>query len=561
MRTTAKKLICVILTMLVLATGVPVLLSTTASAASNWAAKEVVRVAQSQVGYRESGKNVTKYGSWYGAHAPWCAIFVSWCVDKADDNLGTRMLGNIVPKTAGATSSRNYFSSRGRYYKRSSGYDPKPGDFIYFNWQSPSGKPQHIGIVVSADSKTVYTVEGNASDRVKSKSYSLSSSKILGYAHPNYASITGGSDDTPTTKKQTTTKKDNDDTTTKKGTSTTKRTTEPPTQPRPVANPQIIINTKEVPLLPVGKTVTLKITLRDVKKSDSALTWSSSNESVATVSQKGVVTAVRDGETIITAKTVSGLTAKCRVIVKNPTRDIYLNFSSTLLFVDETISLVATTVPENTTDTMTWTSSDEEVAMVDATGVVTGIQPGEAIIMVTTSSGKSAECLITVEEKVISIIDISLDREFETMNLGDTLTLTATIDPTENSENIYWSSSNEEIVTVSDGIVTAVGGGSATVTISSDSGVTATCIVTVKVPTKEIYFNENTLNLTPGQIYQMIPVRSEDETTDIFIWSSSDPNVIVVSPDGEVIAKGIGTATIKVETSGGASAECTVNVI
>ncbi|WP_286673813.1 peptidoglycan-binding protein [Clostridium sp. ZBS20] len=131
-----------------------------------------VDCARGQVGYEESGTNITKYGQWYGMNGqPWCAMFVSWCANQAG------ILNSVVPRYASCNEGANWYKNRGRYKTRGTGYVPKTGDVIFFN----SNGINHTGIVESASSGTVYTIEGNSSDAVKKRSYNLTNSYINGY--------------------------------------------------------------------------------------------------------------------------------------------------------------------------------------------------------------------------------------------------------------------------------------------------------------------------------------------------------------------------------------------
>lgn len=125
-----------------------------------------------------------KYVAWYngavGSHlslkAAWCAIFVSWCARQA--GIGLQQL----PSFASCTAGRNQFRRMGIWKARSSGYVPRRGDLILFDWDAEPSLAEHVGIVTGADTGYVYTVEGNSGNRVREKRYSRNSSCVLGYA-------------------------------------------------------------------------------------------------------------------------------------------------------------------------------------------------------------------------------------------------------------------------------------------------------------------------------------------------------------------------------------------
>lgn len=117
--------------------------------------------------------NITPYGAWYGMNGvAWCAIFVSWCANKAG------ILGTVVPKFHWCASGVNWFKARGRYMRRGM-VTPKSGDVIFFYTGSEGF--YHVGIVNYVKNGVVYTIEGNASDAVRTRSYSINDTRIHGY--------------------------------------------------------------------------------------------------------------------------------------------------------------------------------------------------------------------------------------------------------------------------------------------------------------------------------------------------------------------------------------------
>lgn len=144
----------------------------------------------------------------------------------------------------------------------------------------------------------------------------------------------------------------------------------------------------------VGKTITLKLTVKPSNTTDS-IVWSTSNKKVATV-KAGVVTAVGKGTATITAK-VGNKSVKCKITVKVPAKSVALDQQTLKVKVGSTATLKATVAPSNTTDKITWTTSDKKVVKVSTKGVVKGIKKGTATITAKTESGKTATCLVTVE--------------------------------------------------------------------------------------------------------------------------------------------------------------------
>lgn len=161
---------------------------------------DIVEVAKTQIGYHEGSlegttsgsNNYTKYNVWngkisgYGSNGygyAWCHAFVSWCANQA--GIGT----DIVPKTAGTSTGRSFFVNQGTYRQSAANggsYVPQAGDIIYYGSGS---SPSHVGIVSDCDGSTVYTIEGNYSNKVGTRAINLSNSYIIGYGVPNYKEL------------------------------------------------------------------------------------------------------------------------------------------------------------------------------------------------------------------------------------------------------------------------------------------------------------------------------------------------------------------------------------
>ncbi len=160
-----------------------------------------------------------------------------------------------------------------------------------------------------------------------------------------------------------------------------------------------------------------------------------------------------------------------------------------LLSVGETATLTATVTPADVFDgSVTWTSSNETVATVNSEGVVTAVGEGSAAIFATTNDGTNltATCMVTVNASVLADGIILSNESLLLTTVGETATLTATVTPSDaTNKSVIWSSSDETVATVnSEGVVTAVGEGTATITATTNDGtnLSATCIVTVEIP-------------------------------------------------------------------------------
>jgi len=256
-------------------------------------------------------------------------------------------------------------------------------------------------------------------------------------------------------------------------------------QATPVAVESVALN-KTSTTIEIGNSETLTATVSPSNAGNQAVTWSSSDNSVATVTDEGLVTAISAGTATITVTTEDGnKKATCTINVPTPPEPIPVTaiaLSDASVAVGSTTTLTVTYTPAdaNTGKAIsTWTSSNTAVATV-ANGVVTGVSAGTATITATTEGGKTASCTVTVS--VVEVTGVSLDKSSADLQIGGTTTLTATVAPADaTNKALTWSSSNTAVATVGNGVVTGVGAGTATITVASvaDPTKTATCTINV----------------------------------------------------------------------------------
>ena len=162
-----------------------------------------------------------------------------------------------------------------------------------------------------------------------------------------------------------------------------------------------------------------------------------------------------------------------------PATGVTLSETALSLHPTEKATLAATVAPENTTDTLVWTSSNDAVATVKD-GVITAKSEGTATITAACGSAK-AECVVTVLPPILAT-GVTLDKTALKLYEGDAAKLTAMVKPEDTTDKtIVWTSSDKTIATVKDGAVTAVKAGTATITAACGEA-KATCAVTVKAP-------------------------------------------------------------------------------
>ena len=308
----------------------------------------------------------------------------------------------------------------------------------------------------------------------------------------------------------------------------------------------------------IHETEKLIATVLPIDVTDKTVTWSSDNEAVATVSQDGTVTAVGAGTCNITAAN-GGKSATCEVTVKIPVESISLDKTEYTMYVDSTVALVATVLPENATDkSVTWLSGDTSVATVTQDGVVKAVGPGMCLVRAS-SGGKSATCLITVK---VPVSGITLDKNVLEMIVMQTTSLTATVLPANaDDKTVTWSTSDPMVARVTpQGIITAVAPGTCIITATA-SGYSASCQVTVTMPVSSVTLDKEAITIYIGESTKLTATVLPENATDKTVsWSSSNVLVADVSQDGVVHAFAAGTSTITA-MAGGKSATCVVTVL
>ena len=357
-------------------------------------------------------------------------------------------------------------------------------------------------------------------------------------------------------------------------TSPTPSTPTPP--PAPVAT-SISVTPSSHTLATIGATVQLMATVRDQNNNPmtgQAVTWSSSNTAVATVSGNGLVTAVANGAAQIRAQSGNATgTANITVTEPVPTRITVAPTSHTLETIGETVQLSATVRDQRNNimsgQSITWSSSDAAVATVSGAGLVTAVSNGMAEITATSGS-LSASASITVSASVPTSLTIEPDAH--TLEaIGDTVELAAVVlDQHENAMadvSVIWSSADESVATVDEnGVVTAVDNGMAEITAQAGDAMGTASITVVQVPAGisiEVAADATTLTEIGQTLQLMVSVSDGNENAiaePAVTWTSGDENVTTVDEDGLVEAVGNGMTAVTA-ASGDVSAMVSITVM
>lgn len=326
-------------------------------------------------------------------------------------------------------------------------------------------------------------------------------------------------------------------------------------------------------IMVVGEYIVVSAVVRPANATNKSVTWSSSNSSVATVSSSGKITARKVGTATITATTKNGKTASIKITVTEKfinVTSITLNVDKITLDVGETTTLKATIKPDNATNKgIIWSSNDESIAIVSSSGKVTAKKAGTATIIATTKDGNKKDvATITVKEKeIIAVTGVSLNADVLELDVGNTYTLTATINPSDATiKDVEWSSSDSNVATVENGKIVAKSAGTATITVkTTDGNKTATCTVTVKekvIEVSSISLNETSITLVVGESFQLVAtIDPSNATNKTLTWTSSKNSYASVDSNGLVTAKKAGTAVITVKAPNGKKRTCSVKIV
>ena len=249
----------------------------------------------------------------------------------------------------------------------------------------------------------------------------------------------------------------------------------------------------------IGSVIGISSEVLPSNATNKTITWTSSDTSVATVSN-GIVRGIKSGTVTITARTNNGKTATCTVIVKRvePT-SVSLNVTNKTMYIGDILYLVATITPSNVTDrSVVWSSSNTKVATVSG-GTVIGYGVGTATITVKTSNGLKATCNVKIleRENVIPVTSVSLNKTSFNLVEGNLYTLKATINPNNaTNKGVKWTSSNTKVATVSNsGVVKGISPGTVTITATTNDGnKKASANVTVKKENLMAGFFLNSMN-------------------------------------------------------------------
>lgn len=318
----------------------------------------------------------------------------------------------------------------------------------------------------------------------------------------------------------------------------------------------VLLNSQELNLEP-GNTFKFEVEVLPIEN-ESVVEWKIEDEKIVSL-ENGLLTALSEGQTNVIVK-VDEVSDTCKVNVSIPVPElekITIDSEDFILKVEQTKQLNAELTPKELELEVSWKSSNEKVATV-VNGLVSAKSAGSAIITAFIGDIED-KCAVSVEEPLVTINSVELDITNKEVFVGDTFTLTAIVDPEELEDKLVWSTSNSEVATVNNGLVTAISEGKAKI-IASVHGEEAECDVIVKDGTVSISFEKNAYEVEEGESFNIIATVTPEEKAEQLVWISSDEEVATVTDNGYVTAKKQGTAKISASI-GDVKAECSLTVV
>ena len=398
---------------------------------------DLIAVAKTQLGYTELNTSTglplaygqdggyTKYGASFGdSTGAWCAYFVSWCATQAG------IPTSIVPRLGNCAATVKWYRAHSKFYTPATGYIPKTGDIVFFNWSGGS-VAKHIGIITGVSGKNIYTIEGNTDSsvgyRCAGKTRDRTANYIVGYGVPAYndastyvgsysfASYVSGSSYTSrsqsiaygTSKLSVITTSATDITSTN---ATLNGSVENPGRLRTSASGFLFgndsLNMKKYAVASATSSRKIELTMDVAKKAGAPLAPNT------TYYYKTFVTV--DGMDYL------GPTYAV-VTVNDKPQQLILSETNVNVGIGQTTEIMAAQLPIGSTDHgITWSSADEKIATV-SDGIIKGTGYGKVIITAKTNYGDlSSHCVANVL--------ISCPQNIKTVNVS------------ENQINLKWDS-------------------------------------------------------------------------------------------------------------------------
>ncbi len=336
-----------------------------------------------------------------------------------------------------------------------------------------------------------------------------------------------------------------------------------------VSAPKSISVSPKMVSLNVGGSRKLSVTLTP-NKTNKNVTWRSLNPDVATVSSDGLVVGKSEGSTKIVASTVNGLDDYVDVEVVNNivnVKSIEVEPSSINITVGEKSEFNYTISPSDATNQgVMIESTDDEVINISDNYVI-GLKEGAATVTITTVDGEySGKINVNVSKgkNIVNETGLTVSPTNINLSVGGTFEVEAKVTPSNATyKELNWSSSNENVATVNNGLIVGNSKGKAEIIVTT-ANKKITKKITVNVTDIEITsitLDKSSETIKIGETLSLIKTISPNNASSQNVsWDSSNTSVATVDSNGLVTGKGTGSAIISVRTANGKVASCMVEV-
>lgn len=319
-------------------------------------------------------------------------------------------------------------------------------------------------------------------------------------------------------------------------------------------------------ILHVGDQLKLTAVVSPEDATNKNVIWTSDDSNILAIESDGTITAKAYGKAGVTVTTADGnYSATDSIAVYEHTTGITVDESLTLN-ISESKSLDVQLYPIGRNDGLfTLTSSDIDIAKVDANGHIKGVSKGTCVITATSKDGGyTATCSVKVMQPVIGV---TLEKHEVTINVGDSEELRVQVTPIDaDNKQVVWSTEDESIATVStSGKITGVKAGCVRIYVKSteNENLSDYCTITVLQPVTGLVLDKSAITLTSlGETCQLTAtVQPEDASNKVVRWTSANSTIAYVSNSGSVVAVGEGETVVMATTvDGGFLATCKVTV-
>ena len=318
-------------------------------------------------------------------------------------------------------------------------------------------------------------------------------------------------------------------------------------------------------VLAAKKNIQLQVNVSPKTVKNKKVTLSVDNEEVVRVKGNGL-SGLKPGEAVLTIASAAdpSVTLQYRIVVIQPVTRIALAASAKSVPAGGTMTLTPSFLPENATrKQVTWASANEQIATVDANGVVTGLKKGAVRITATAADGSNLRANINVQVTQ-SAEEITLDKTELTVDVGRNAVLKATVLPKDtNNKKVIWSSSDERIATVNaGGRIVGVALGDCEITcVSEEVGtVLAKAAVHVQQPVKKVAFGEAPAVYNGESAQLTWTIEPANASNPKLSFRSMNENVLTVDDNGVVTGVAGGEAYVTAVTTDGSNRQAKIRV-